>query len=418
MRSRYLFNGCHNPWPRTQPLDHWRLTSRLDQVLVLALVAAALGCREDDESPTAPELESSPVAAAAAAPAFTSISAGGDHTCALAPDRRAYCWGRNVEGQLGDGTSTDRLMPTAVAGGLRFLQISAGAEHTCGITTNERAFCWGSGPLGTNVGSSTTPIAVAGDRRFRNVNAGNNHTCAVTPSDIGFCWGLNNGFGQLGTGGGFSATPARIAGGLRWRRVTAGGQYTCGVTTDDRAYCWGYQVGPKPVAVEGGLRFRQVVAGGGGFTDAQGTEIDPPHACGVTTGDRAYCWGWGGEGQLGNGLRSSSTNPVAVAGSRRWRQVIAGAYHTCGVTMADVGFCWGLNQTGANGDGTTDLSTRPMRVVGGIEFKGISTGVRGGHTCALSTDDRPYCWGNNSGGQLGDGTRTRRLAPVPVAGTT
>ncbi len=355
--------------------------------------------------------------AAAAGLTFTAVSTGGNHSCALASGGRAYCWGRNLEGQLGDGTTTDRLTPVPVADGLGFLQISAGAEHTCGITANERAYCWGTGPLGSNIASSPTPVAVAGDRRFRNVNAGNNHTCAVTPSDVGFCWGLNNSFGQLGTGGGFSATPARIAGGLRWRRVTAGGQYSCGVTTDDRAYCWGLNVGPKPVAVEGGLRFRQVVAGGGGFTDAQGQESDPPHACGVTTDDRAYCWGWGGEGQLGDGTRTTQRAPVAVAGSRRWRQVIAGSYHTCGVTMSDVAFCWGLNQTGANGDGSTTLSSKPVRVVGDIAFTIISTGVWGGHTCGLSTDGRAYCWGSNGGGQLGDGTRSRRLAPVPVVGT-
>jgi alpha-tubulin suppressor-like RCC1 family protein len=407
MWSRILSYGCRRSW----------LTRLPAPVVAAALVAAALGCREDVESPMGPEAGAALATAAAAAPTFTSISAGGNHTCALASAGQAYCWGSNLGGQLGDGTTTDRLTPVAVAGGLRFLQINAGADHTCGITTSERAYCWGTGPLGSSIESST-PVAVTGDRRFRNVNAGNNHTCAVTPSDAGFCWGLNNSFGQLGTGGGFSVTPARIAGGLHWRRVTAGGQYSCGVTTDDRAYCWGFQVGPKPVAVEGGLRFRQVVAGGGGFTDAQRLESDLPHACGITVDDRAYCWGYGGEGQLGDGTRTSHRTPVAVAGSRRWRQVIAGNYHTCGVTMANVAFCWGLNQTGANGDGTTALSTKPVRVAGDIAFARISTGIGGGHTCGLSTDDRVYCWGANGSGQLGDGTRTRRLAPVPVMGTT
>ncbi len=382
------------------------------------LLLASLGCREDAEAPTGPEAALAPRAAAVAPPTFTSITAGGNHTCALATGGQAYCWGSNLSGQLGDGTTSDRLTPAPVAGGLRFLQISAGGDHTCAITTNERAYCWGSGPLGSNIASSMTPAAVTGNRRFRNVRAGNNHTCAVTTSDVGFCWGLNNSFGQLGTGGGFSATPARIAGGLRWQRVTAGGQYSCGVTADDRAYCWGYNVGPEPVAVEGGLRFRQVVAGGGGFTDLQQTEIDPPHACGITTDDRAYCWGWGGEGQLGDGTRTTRPTPVAVAGSRRWRQVIAGNYHTCGVTMAEAALCWGLNQSGQNGDGTTDLRSKPVRVVGTTAFGGISTGVRGGHTCGLTTAGRAYCWGSNSSGQLGDGTRTRRLAPVAVMGMT
>jgi alpha-tubulin suppressor-like RCC1 family protein len=386
-------------------------------VFAPALLMAAVGCREETDPPTGPAA-GAPVAGAvlpAATFSATAISAGATHTCALLSDGRAFCWGNNDDGQLGDGTHTDRLNPTPVTGGRRFLQISAGATHTCAITTNERAYCWGSGPLGTSSATDATPSPVAGDRRFRNVDAGNNHTCAVTPADVGFCWGLNNFFGQLGTGGGASVEPARVAGGLRWRRITAGGQYSCGVTTDDRAYCWGFRAGPKPVAVQGGLRFRGVVAGGGGFTDLQRTEIESVHACGVTTDNRAFCWGQGGEGQLGDGSNLTHPNPVAVAGSRRWSQVVAGVYHTCGVTMADVALCWGLNQTGANGNGTTDPSNKPGRVAGGIAFDRISTGVGGGHTCALTPANQVYCWGSNTEGQLGDGTRTRRLAPVPVA---
>ena len=381
------------------------------RLLLAALLSAGTACREETEPPTGPGTQPT-LAAATAAATFSSISAGGEHTCALDAAGRAWCWGSNLDGQLGIGTNEFRRTPAPVAGGLRFLQISAGARHTCAVTTTQRAYCRGAATAGSN-----TPVAVPGDRRFRNVNAGNNHTCGVTPLDVGFCWGLNNSFGQLGTGGGFSVTPARIAGGLRWRRVTAGGQYSCGVTTDDRAYCWGFQVGPRPVAVAGGLRFQQVVAGGDGFTDAQGTESDLPHACGVTPEGRAHCWGFGGEGQLGDGTRTSKTTPVAVAGSRRWRQVIAGHYHTCGVTLADVALCWGNNVSGANGNGTTVSSTTPTRVSGGIAFAVVTTGVGGRHTCGLSTGNRAYCWGDNSGGQLGDGTQIRRLTPVPVLGT-
>jgi alpha-tubulin suppressor-like RCC1 family protein len=395
MRSR-LLSGRRLPFP------------------VAILLAAGLGCREEVEPPTAPSARPA-LAETAAAAVFSSISAGANHTCALDVGGRAFCWGSNLDGQLGDGTLTQRSTPTPVTGGLRFVQISAGARHTCAITTNQRAYCWGVGPIGSaGSASSLGPAAVAGDRHFRNVNAGNNHTCAVTVLDVGFCWGLNNSFGQLGTGGGFSQAPARIAGGLRWRRVTAGGQYSCGVTTDDRAYCWGYTLGPRPVAVGGGLRFRQVVAGGGGFTDAQREQSDDPHACGIATDDRVYCWGFGGEGELGDGTRNSHATPVAVAGSRRWRQVVAGYYHSCGVTLADVALCWGTNLLGGNGDGTTTTSTSPVRVAGGIDFANVSTGVLGLHSCGLSTGGQAYCWGNNENGQLGDGTTNRRLTPVAV----
>lgn len=332
MRSRPLFSNagpglpaCGRPAPR-----------RLVPLIAPVILAAALGCREDAQSPTAPAREPAlGTGAAVQALTFTQVSAGAHHTCALASDNRAFCWGANSSGQLGDGTSTQRLTPVPVGGGLRFLQVSAGFEHTCGITTNDLAYCWGAPGLlgdGQNSGQHSTPVAVAGGRRFRQIRAGYDHTCAVTLFDVGFCWGSSNRYGQLGTGGPYSTIPARVAGGLRFRRVVAGAHYTCGTTTDDRAYCWGYnsdgRLGdgtgtnrPKPVAVAGGLRFRAVVAGGGGFTDQQQEEPELGHTCGITTDDRAYCWGYGGDGQLGDTGTSSfqrtrSQSPAPVAGSR------------------------------------------------------------------------------------------------------
>ena len=70
------------------------------------------------------------------------VSAGEIHNCAVTPDHRAYCWGWNVFGQIGDGTTSyQRAKPTLVKGGLSWRQISAGTYHTCGVTTNDRAYC-------------------------------------------------------------------------------------------------------------------------------------------------------------------------------------------------------------------------------------------------------------------------------------
>lgn len=96
--------------------------------------------------------------------------------------------------------------------------------------------------------------------------------------------------------------------------------------------------------------------------------------------------------------------------------MIAGLYHTCGLTTTNVAFCWGANHLGQNGNGTTTWSRTPARVVGALAFTGVTTGVAGVHACGLTSDGRVYCWGYNSDGQLGDGTRTTRLAPVLAAG--
>src|SRR5512133_1539824 len=100
--------------------------------LPLAFLLVALGCREDASSPTEPEPPPTLATAATTVLAIYQLSTGDAHTCGVTTDNRAYCWGVNEYGRLGDGTTGDRLTPVAVVGGLPFRQISAGANHTCG----------------------------------------------------------------------------------------------------------------------------------------------------------------------------------------------------------------------------------------------------------------------------------------------
>ena len=126
--------------------------------------------------------------------AFASVTAGGQHTCALTSSGVAYCWGRGESGQLGvppPVTVCDDPLPVAcglvplpVDGGLRFERLSAGGQHTCGLTADGSAWCWGSnafGQLGNGSSSaSNAPVAVATAERFTRIVAGQAHTCALT----------------------------------------------------------------------------------------------------------------------------------------------------------------------------------------------------------------------------------------------
>jgi alpha-tubulin suppressor-like RCC1 family protein len=301
---------------------------------------------------------------------FLQVSAGTSHSCGVTLYNRAFCWGAGYTGALGDGSTADsRPTPVRVAGRLRFRQVVAANHHTCGVTTENRAYCWGDNLYGEIGDGARTmrlkPVPVSGGLRFRHVSAGLLHTCGVTLYDRAYCWG-NNSQGQLGGGppGDLSLTPVRVVGGLRFRRVIAGEQHTCGVTPDDRAYCWGSnsegQLGDgttttrlRPLPVAGGLQFRQVGAAG-------------QHTCGVTPDDRAYCWGPNHDGQLGDGTSTLRRRPVAVAGGLRFRQVSARLRHTCGVTLGNVAYCWGSNSEGQLGDGTTTNRLRPVAVAGAM----------------------------------------------------
>lgn len=418
------------PSPRLAPFGRpaRRLPRRAVRLIAPVLVLAALGCREDAASPTAPgagALEaSSALAAAVATPlSFIQVTVGAGHTCGVTTDNRAYCWGRNERGTLGDGTTTNRRAPRAVAGGLRFRFVSAGPNYTCGLTTDDRAYCWGDNVYGTlgegsNVFARLKPVAVAGGRRYRQLRTGSQHACAVTLANVALCWG-DNWSGKLGIGFGSSTTvPVPVhTGGLAFRQVLAGGLHTCGLTTDNKAWCWGgNDFGQLGDGARGdGLALLPVA---GGLTFAH-LSLGNTHTCGVTTDDVAYCWGSNFVGTLGDGTQTTRLAPAPVAGGLRFRGVSASSSHTCGVTVGNAAYCWGHNREGQLGDGTfgeRKFRTTPNRVAGQLRFAKMSGMNVSGHTCGVTTGDRAYCWGHNAFGQLGDGTLTRRTRPVAVVG--
>src|SRR5204863_266529 len=150
---------------------------------------------------------------------FTAVSAGLNHTCGVTATGAAYCWGYNdLYGALGDGTTTTRLSPVLVAGGVSFAGGRAGNAYTCGVTAAGATYCWGyngNGQLGD--GTTTTrlsPVLVAGSVSFAAVSAGSVHTCGVTTAGAAYCWGSNNA-GQLGDGTTTTrSSPVLVAGGV------------------------------------------------------------------------------------------------------------------------------------------------------------------------------------------------------------
>jgi alpha-tubulin suppressor-like RCC1 family protein len=240
---------------------------------------------------------------------FRQVTAATFHTCGVTPFNKPFCWGNNNWGQLGDGTTTDRLSPVRVnAGGRDFTQLTAGQSHTCGIATNAQAYCWGindQGQLGDRTKTGRlTPVAVFGGLSFRNLSAGQRHTCGVTTSSRGYCWG-NNQQGQVGDGSDYlrRLRPTPVTGGLQFKSASAGANQTCALTTGDRAYCWGALAEPwaTPTEVSGSHRFAQLDMGG--------------HACAVTFAGEAYCWGdfFGNSvGQQGNGTTTANSAPTKV----------------------------------------------------------------------------------------------------------
>lgn len=157
---------------------------------------------------------------------YTAVATGFDHTCALTVTGEAYCWGDNGLGQLGDTAVSAATVPHAVeSDGVLFSALATGGTHSCGVAANGAAYCWGNGSAGqlgapptvlcaTSSGSfpcSPLPLPVAGALSFASLTAGNHHTCGLTVNDVAYCWGLND-RGQLGDGTRTTkTTPVRVA---------------------------------------------------------------------------------------------------------------------------------------------------------------------------------------------------------------
>ncbi|MCL2174355.1 IPT/TIG domain-containing protein, partial [Candidatus Saccharibacteria bacterium] len=376
------------------------------------------------------------------------VSVGGQHTCAIASNDQAYCWGQNNSGQLGDTTHTSSFTPVAVdtsgaLSGLTIKEISVGDNFSCAIASDGWVYCWGynnDGRLGDNsIAERTTPTAiysagVLGGLTIKHIDAGYSHTCVVASNDQAYCWGSNS-QGELGDNTyANKAFPVAVVAtgalsGLGVKEVSAGYWYTCAIASNDRAYCWGQNSGGKlgnnstaisnvPVAVFQGAMPSLVV---------KQISTGQYHTCVIASNDQAYCWGQNTNGQVGD--NTSGTNRLiptvvytaGVLNGLSIKQITAGQTHTCAIASNDRAYCWGQNTYGQLGNNSNVQSIFPVAVytsgsLSGLGVKQISANYQ--YTCAVASDSWVYCWGMNSVGQLGDNTNASRSVPTAVDATS
>jgi alpha-tubulin suppressor-like RCC1 family protein len=225
---------------------------------------------------------------------FRSAVAGGIHSCAVAVDGKAYCWGSPQEGRLGTGAadaankSADKTVPTAVVGDIAFAAVAPRSWHTCGLSSTGTAFCWGGagahGILGSGALSQTdspVPSRLALDANVAGIATGALHNCALTPDGVAYCWGANAD-GELGDG-----------------------------TRRDAA---------APQRVKTDRRFVSIATGGNLVVSERGDVSTWAFTCGVTVSPgRVLCWGDNRHGALGNGSTDGSLTPVAISNAETIR---------------------------------------------------------------------------------------------------
>ena len=376
----------------------------------LIVIAALFACANERTT----QLTAALADGAVALP-FTAVTTGLDHTCALAGGA-AYCWGRGRGGSLGADSLQFALRPVRVSATANFTQISAGEEHTCALASSGIAYCWGAntrGQLGTrDAAPHFRPTQIArSNLRFKQLSAGGYHTCGLTPASDALCWGWNS-FGQVGNGSTIGQLEAvDVNGNFALHTLSAGAAHTCGVTMQGAGYCWGNGTSGQLGDGARVTRLDAVPITGFAFTSiSAGSE----HSCAVTNGGAAYCWGDGEYGQLGTGATNSAIRPVAVIGNHTFAHIAAGSEHTCGVTRSGELYCWGHNNFGRLGIfGLPTIVATPTRAgADSLRYSAVATGRL--HTCALATSGALYCFGFGGFGQLGNGTVNSTSTPTRV----
>ncbi len=352
----------------------------------------------------------------------TSVSAGFDHNCALTSAGKAYCWGypqNGLHSVIQPGHAVSYTQPRPVKGDFTFHSIAAGFEHTCALSIAGKAYCWGANEYG-QLGNGTTsgsdvPTEVSTDVTFKSLSIGGGHTCGLTLDGVAYCWGSNSSW-LLGDGSNVDrSVPVLVSGDLRFTQLSAGVIFSCGILEAGEAYCWGNNRygqfgngtdsgGDFPVPAASGLLFESISSGSS-------------TACGVTAEGDGYCWGRNDLGQLGDGSTIDRWSPVLVSGGLKFQSLSSAPWrHSCGVTTDDAGYCWGFNEEGQLGDGSTVDRLAPVPVSGGHAF--ASLGAGDSHGCGLTLSGSVLCWGGSVYGQLGNGSAAgSQLTPVRIIGS-
>jgi len=243
-------------------------------------------------------------------------------SCGIKADGSAWCWGEGDDGQLGDGSATSQTSPIQVSGTGPWVAIAMGVSpHTCGIKSNGSAWCWGrnlSGQLGNGTNtSSNTPVPVSGGGQWVKITAGNTHSCGIQSDGSAWCWGAG-GSGNLGNGTTASTnTPVKVVGDTPWIDISAGNVGSCGIKIDGSAWCWGSDTAGQlgnGATITANQSSPVLVSGGGIWTSIQASLN---RTCGMKIDGSAWCWGVDNNGQLGNGsvITANQTVPYPVSNS-------------------------------------------------------------------------------------------------------
>ena len=383
-------------------------------ILISLLVASCGGGAASDATPLSVE------ARAVRLTHIVSLAAGEQHACALGADGAVLCWGNDFSGQLDDGTTANAFAPVAApAWSHDVTALAAGMTFSCALVAGGTQCVGGNehGQLGNGTDiNSLRAVTVAGlGSGVTALAAGEHFLCGLVAGGGVRCLGDNQ-YGQLGDGTTTDADAAQAVSGLTGvTAIAAGDDLTCALIKDGTVRCWGNnaygQLGSgattlnlQPTTVFGLNSGVAAVSPGQDFT------------CVLTSAGGAACIGDNPYGQLGSGSPQLGSLPYGVKNLASGVSTLAaGNDFACALTIAGAVQCWGNNTVGQLGNGTTTAALAPAEVSGlGSSVIALAAGVD--FACAANSGGAVQCWGDNAAGQLGNDVVGYSLKPVPVSG--
>ena len=361
------------------------------------------------------------------------LAAGLDHSLVLTSGGAVYAWGWNMTGQLGNGNINGSDVPVKVRlpGRTKATAIGAGFAHSLAVTSTGAAFAWGKNYNGNLGNGSTTDseglvrVELPAGTKVATVAVGGEHNLAVTSTGALLAWGLNN-YGQLGNGGtGNSGVPVDVTlpAGTTVTEVAAGAAHSLALTSTGAVLAWGYNIDgelgdgsktnsdvPVKVKLPAGTKAIAIAANG-------------EDSLALTSTGAVYAWGYNGDGELGDGNRTTSDVPVRVKLHTKVTAISTGGFleevgtnipgpgHSLAVTSSGAVYAWGYNGNGELGNGKTTSSDVPVKVKLPGNVKVVAVAAGDAHSLAMTSTHAVLAWGANDFGQLGDGNYKQSDVP-------
>ena len=344
------------------------------------------------------------IASAAAQDRVVAVAAREHSSFAIRSDGTLWAWGRNVHGQLGDGTTINRTTPVQVL--TNVIDVALGDSHTLALRADGTLWAWGlnsSGQLGDGT-TTNRHIPVQILTNIISIGAGYWHSFAIRSDRTLWAWGHNN-WWQLGNGTQASrSTPFLIMD----NAIYAGGTHWHSHAIRANGSLWGWAVNWHGGVGDGTATSRPTPFQIQTLINITSISQGEAHSLAIRNDNTLWAWGGNWDGRIGDGTTIHRLTPVLIMSGIN--SIAAGLAHNFAVKNDNTLWAWGRNSSGQLGDGTIVQRNIPVQVLTNVYLAAAGAS----HSLAIRSDGTLWAWGLNNLGQLGDGTATNRLAPIRV----